>query len=511
MRAGAISWRAALWSVGITAGATALSTALFRADAPTNYLIVYLIGILFIASRYGFWPSALAAVLSVLASDFLLIEPTYSFAVARPQDGITLGVFLLAALATSRLTADLRTRADQALRREQRMRFLYELTRALGGVRSADEVAAATARQFAAGTPWRCELALAAPDGRLLAATDAAAPARPGPDPALAQWALERRQPAGWSTSTVPQQDRLYLPLGDASRPLGVLMLQPKTPTLFLLPEQRQMIEMASSLVGQALERLHLAREAQEATVRVQTESLRNSLLSGIAHDLRTPLASIVAASSALLHDPPRLSRQQARELTQTILDESRRMARLADDTLEMARLESGRVTPQRDWYPIEEIVGAVLSQMEPALCRHRVETRLPPGTGLAQIDAVMIVRVLENLIGNAIKYSPPGSRIGIRAEVEAGRTRLWVADEGPGLAAGEESRIFGKFVRGAAAAAQPGVGLGLAICRALVEAHGGTIDARNGPAGGAEFSLVIPHTEAPPQIPAEAEPLHAR
>jgi two-component system sensor histidine kinase KdpD len=509
MNRGTIPWRALLWSAGITAGATALSTALFRSEEPANHLIVYLIGVLFVASRYGFWPSALAAVLSVLASDFLLIQPTYSFAVARPQDGVTLGVFLLAALATSRLTADLRARGDEALRREQRVRFLYELTRALAGVRSAADVAEAAGQQFAAATSWRCELLLAGPDGRLLEAGPARGPRAPGADMALAQWALAQRQPAGWGTSHVPQQGRLYVPLGGPAQALGVLVLQPAGSALFLLPEQRQLIDTTTSLIGQALERIRLAREAQEATVRVQTESLRNSLLSGIAHDLRTPLASIIAASGALLQDRSLLSEQQARELTQTILDESRRMSQLADDTLEMARLEAGNLTLRREWYPVEEIVGAVLSRLESVLRHHRVETQLPAATALTQVDAVMIVRVLENLLVNAVKYSRPGTRIQVRAQIQAGATRLFVADEGPGLAAGEEARIFEKFYRGAAAAGQNGVGLGLAICRVLVEAHGGTIEAHNRPGGGAEFALTIPHSEVPPQIPADEEPLH--
>lgn len=503
-----IPWRALLWSLGVTAGATAVSTALFRSDEPTNHLIVYLIGILFLASRFGFWPSALAAALSVLASDFLLIEPTFSFVVARPQDGITLGVFLLAALVISRLTADLRARGDEALQREQRVRFLYELTRALAGARSAAEVADGAARQFSAATAWRGTLLLAGPDGRL---PDGTAAQTPDADHALAQWALDQRQPAGWGTSTVPQQNVLYMPLGGPGRALGVLALQPTTPALFLLPEQRQLIDTAASLIAQALERIRLAHEAQAATLQVQTESLRNSLLSGIAHDLRTPLASITAAADTLLQDRALLSERQARELTQTIHDESRRMAQLADDTLEMARLESGGVAPRRDWYPVEEIVGAVLSQLEPVLRRHRVLTHLPAATEMMHVDAVMVVRVLENLIGNAVKYSAPGTCIEIRATHEAGLTRMQVDDEGPGLPPGEEARIFEKFHRGAAGAGQRGVGLGLTLCRVLVEAHGGRIEAHNRPGGGAEFSFWIPHAGSPPQIPAEEEPLQAR
>jgi two-component system sensor histidine kinase KdpD len=507
LRWGAAQWQAVLWSIGVPLGATLVSDALFPAREPTNHLIVYLIGVLFVASRFGFWPSAAAALLSVLASDFLLIAPYFSFAVARPQDGVTLGVFLLAALLASRLTANLRSQGESARQRELRVRFLYEFTRALAGARTEEEVASIAAGQISRELPWQCDLLLANADGRLAPAPDLARSAGESFDPAIAQWAYEQRRPAGRGTAAMSERRELYFPVSSPTHRFGMLLLRPTRLSL-LLPEQRRLIETVLSLISQAIERIRLARQVQSATVQAETEALRNSLLSAIAHDFRTPLASIVAAADTLLQDEARLSREKARELAETIRGEGQRMTRLANNTLEMARLEAGSIRLERDWYPLEEIIGAALSPMDLRLRAHPVRSQLPDAVALAQVDVVMIVRVLQNLIENAINYTPLGTPIHVAADVAPGLVRFCVADEGAGLAAGEEDRIFEKFYRGAGRTAQVGVGLGLTICRIIVQAHGGRITARNRREGGAEFSFTIPQPEAPPRlVPEETQP----
>jgi len=498
---GTRQWEAYLWSVGITAGATLVSTAVFRHPEPTNHFIVYLLGVLFVASRFGFWPSAIAAILSVLASDYLLIPPYFSFAVARPQDVVTLGVFLLAALAASRLTANLRLQSESAKQREQRVRFLYEFTRALAGARTVEGVASIAVRHISNELQWQCSLLPVNSKGQVTLGDTLVDGAKQAFDLHVAQWVFDNRQPAGWGTGTMGERRDLYLPISGSAQRFGVLALRPSTLRVVLLPEQRRLIDTVSSQVSQTMERIHLARQAHTATVLAETETLRNSLLSAIAHDFRTPLASIVAASSTLLQGKGRLSEGQARELTLTIFEEGQRMAKLANNTLEMARLEAGAVRLHREWYPLDEIVGAVISRMEDRLEDHVVETRLPAGVPMAQVDVVMIVQVLENLIDNAIKYTPAGTRIEVGAEEQPGQIRFWVSDEGPGLADGEERKIFEKFYRGPGQDAQSGVGLGLTICRIIVEAHGGQILARNRATGGAEFSFTVPSTEAPPQF----------
>lgn len=495
------AWGAYLWSAGVTAAATILSTAAFRHPEPTNHLIIYLVGVLFIASRFGFWPSAVAALLSVLAADYLLVPPYFSFAIARPQDVVTLGVFLLAALVASRLTDNLRFQTERARQREQRVRFLYEFTKALAAARSTEQVAAVAQWHMSNELPWRSRLLLADADGKVVPAGQAADSAELAIDPEVAQWSFDNSKPAGWGTDTMRGDRGLYLPVSSASHRFGVLALRPEEAGPVLLPEQRRMIDTLVTQISGTLERIRLAREANTATARVESESLRNSLLSAIAHDFRTPLASIVAASSTLLESKGRLSDYQEHELTQTIFEEGQRMTNLANNTLEMARLEAGAVTLTREWYPLDEIVGAVISHMEDRLKDHPIETRLPAGVPMAQVDEVMIVQVLENLIENAIKYTPAGTRIEVGAQEEPGQIRFWVADEGPGLAPGDDRKIFEKFYRGAGRETRNGVGLGLTICQIIVQAHGGQIVARNRPAGGAEFLFTIPSTEPPPQI----------
>jgi len=501
----AVQWEGYFWSVGIPIAATLVSTTVFRRPQPTDYFIVYLVGVLFIASRFGFWPSAVAAILSVLAIDYLLIPPYFSFAVARPQDVVTLFVFLLGALVASRMTADLRLQSQSARQREQRVRFLYEFAKELGAVRTMEDIASVAARQISQELRWQCSLLLSGIDGRVALPDASETDGTAGFDPHVAQWVFDNRRAAGWGTGSPASARDLYLPVSSGTHRFGVLALRPTARSLVLLPEQRRLLDSVLTQIGQAMERIRLTEEAHAANVHATTEELRNSLLSAIAHDFRTPLASIVAAASALLQRKSHLSEQQSWELTQTILEEGQRMTKLANNTLQMARLEAGTVSLHREWYPLEEIIGAAISRMEGRLQQHLVDTRLPAGVPMAQVDEVMIVQVLENLIENAIKYTPAGTRIEVGAEEQGDQTRFWVADTGPGLPVGEERKLFEKFYQGPQQKTQGGVGLGLTICRIIVEAHGGQIRASNRVGAGAEFSFTIPHTEAPPRLAAES------
>ncbi len=272
------------------------------------------------------------------------------------------------------------------------------------------------------------------------------------------------------------------------------------------LPEQQRLLETFLNQTALAIERVRLAEEARAAAVKVETESLRNSLLSAISHDLRTPLSAIVGASSSLVEDAERLDADAKRELTQAIYDEAQRMATLANNILDMARLDTGAITLKRDWCPVEEIVGSVLTRLAARLAARPVEVRVARGIPLVKLDAVMIEQVLVNLIENALKYTPAGSPLELGAEATASTVTIWVADRGPGIAAGQEERLFEKFYRAAAERAQSGVGLGLAICRAVVDAHGGSIWAANRPGGGAVFRFSLPLDEAPPQVAPEED-----
>ena len=327
-------------------------------------------------------------------------------------------------------------------------------------------------------------------------------------DIGTAQWALDHNEAAGLGTDTLPGSAWLYLPLKAPMRTRGVLALQPDEPRLLLVPEQRRQLETFAVLSAIALERVHYVDVAQHATVQMESERLRNSLLSALSHDLRTPLASLYGLADLLVESLP-ASPEQPRETAIAISQQARRMNAMVDNLLDMARLQSGSVRLNRQWQPIEEVVGSALQALAPALAGHTVSTELRPGLPLVEFDAVLIERVLANLLENAAKYTPAASRISIGAALDGASMRVCVSDDGPGVPAGREDMLFEKFTRGERESSIAGVGLGLAICRAIVEVHGGRIWVESadgeGAHRGARFCFTLP-LGMPPSMPAPEE-----
>jgi two-component system sensor histidine kinase KdpD len=287
---------------------------------------------------------------------------------------------------------------------------------------------------------------------------------------------------------------------------IGVLALLPLNPARIALPEQQRLLETFTSQIALALERVRLAAEAHRAQIRIETEQLRNSLLSAISHDLRTPLAAIVGASSSLVRDGDKLPSHARQELGQAIYDEALRMAGLANNLLDMARLQAGAVVLNRQWQPLEEVVGGALAGLTSRMANHPVSIKLPHDLPMVEIDGLLIERVFANLLENAVKYTPPGTPIEISAASEQNELVVTVSDQGQGIPAGEEKRIFEKFHRIVSEGNQGGAGLGLTICRSIVEAHGGRIWADNTSLGGAAFHFALPLTESPLIEDEEAE-----
>jgi two-component system, OmpR family, sensor histidine kinase KdpD len=284
----------------------------------------------------------------------------------------------------------------------------------------------------------------------------------------------------------------LYVPLRAPIQPRGVLAVKARNRRLLRIPEQRQLLDTFAALIAIALERVHYVGVAQNALVRMESERLRNSLLAALSHDLRTPLTVLVGLAESLPLTRPPLSPQQA-ETAEAIQDEARRMSTLVGNLLDMARIESGGVKLNLQWQPIEEVVGAALEASRGMLLRHRVEVRIPRNLPLVRVDAVLLERVFVNLLENAAKYTPAGSTVTLSAEIVAEHLQVTVSDNGPGLPRGQEEAVFQKFARGERESATPGVGLGLSICRAIVEAHQGKITGFNRPDGGASFTFTLP------------------
>ncbi len=497
------------WGVAVTAVATAISALMFEHFDLSNLVMIYLLGVVFVATRFGRGPSVVSSVLSVAAFDFFFVPPRFSFAVSDIQYLVTFAVMLFVGLVVSTLTVNLRSQARVSGHRERRAAVLYAFTRELGRTQSEDGIARVAVMHI--GDEFEGQSVVLLPDaqGRIRhPQSESIQYSFHGADLGVAQWVFDNGRLAGQGTDTLPGTEGVYFPMKGPTASVGVLALLPVNLRRVFLPEQQRLIDTFIYQIVQAIERVRLARDAQASRIKAETESLRNSLLSAISHDFRTPLASIVGASSSLIDGGTRLSDDAKLDLGKTIYEEARRMTKLANNLLDMARLEAGGVKLNRQWCPLEEIVGGVLTRLDARLAYHPVTVKLPPGLPLVHVDAVMLEQVLENLLENAVKYTPAGTPIEIGAEAGAKEVSFWVADRGTGLPPGKEDMLFEKFYRGTTEGAQSGVGLGLTICRAIVEAHDGTIRAENRHEGGAVFRFTIPMTEEPPQIASEEEQL---
>ena len=269
-----------------------------------------------------------------------------------------------------------------------------------------------------------------------------------------------------------------------------------------LLPEQYHLLETFAGQIALALERAQLADRAERASVDAKAEGLRNALLASISHDLRTPLAVISGASSSLVERGDKLDLAESKALARSIFQQSQEMSDLVANVLQMTRLEGGAIALNRDWHALSEVVGSVLARLREPLASHTVQLELPPGLPLVRMDALLIEQVLANLLENAFKYTPSRTPIRVSAEAAGGEVLVSVEDEGPGLPPGDPEALFAKFYRGSAESAVGGVGLGLAICRAVVNLHGGRIWAERQPKGTA-FRFTLP-LEPAPQVPPE-------
>ena len=471
----------------------------------SNIIMVYLLGVVFVSTRTGLGPSILASILSVGTFDFFFVPPYYSFTVSDTQYLVTFAVMLLVAIVLSNLAGRMRAQAESARLRERRTAALYAMSRELAGSRGGHTVLEAAVRHIT--DVFRCQAVVLLPDDarqltRQIGFRDQFD--RDTTDIGASQWVFEHGQMAGPGTGTLPGATAIFLPLIASQGALGVLGVRPADWHALEAPEQLHLLEAFAAQVALAFERTELAEAAQQAHVKAETEQLRSSLLSSVSHDLRTPLASITGTLSSVLEDEDQLDRTTRRGLLQSVYDEVERLNRLVNNLLDMMRLESGAVMVKKEWHLLEEVVGTALGHMEKRLQGRPVAVELPTDLPLVQLDAVMIEQVLVNLIENAVKYTPPGSPSEISAAQQNGVVGVEVADRGPGVAAGDEELVFEKFYRGHDATIR-GVGLGLAICRAIIEAHGGKILAWNRPEGGAVFRFTLPATERPPEVPEDA------
>ena len=489
----------------VVALTTAISWFAFGRDRLADVVMVYLLGIIVVATRLGYGPSIAATVLSVLLVDFFFVPPYFSLAVSDFQHIVTFGVMFVVAVVVAGLTERIRLQARAAAVREERTASLYDLTRELASTRATGPLALVAARHLHDVFDAKVALFLSDAEETLLPlATGEHSFVPDMKERAVLEWAWANDKPAGLSTDTLPAAAAIYLPLHEARGRVGMLGISPTDRDRFLDPEQRGQLDVFASQVASALERAHLAENAHKAQLDIEAERLRSALLSSISHDLRTPLAVITGAASALIEPNPALADAARRDLQETIYEEATRLNRLVHNLLDMTKIASGAIKVNKEWQPLEEVVGAVLSRTESLLRNHVVEVKLPSDLPLVPIDAVLIEQVLINLLENVAKYTPKGSHVTLSAKQEAGTVVVELADDGPGIPPEYEDKIFEKFYRLPREREGGGAGLGLAICRGIVTAHGGRIWAENRRSGGAVFRFTIPIEGTPPTLTGE-------
>jgi two-component system sensor histidine kinase KdpD len=508
-RTGRNRWRD--WRPSVTSAPTEYATSFITVVAVTvlglatkawmgywSVSLFYLSAVVMLGLFVGQGPILLAAALSALTWNFLFIPPIFTFRIDKLEDGLMFIFFFVMALVTGRLTGRLRAQAGTERSREQRSSALYQLTRAIATARSTDEVIRDAGAQIQELFGAKMAIFTPAAAGELAlhsSATYVAGEKERG----VAEWVLRNRRVAGRFTDTLPASEGFYLPLVAGDTVLGVMGLKaPAGETLSV--SQRDLLETFSTQIALALDRERLRATEEAGRLLRESDKLHRTLLDSVSHELKTPLAVIAAAAEQLERPEPADRPSLLGELRTAV----RRLQRLVNNLLDMTRLEAGALKPRLEWTDLHDLVNAAVAATAEAAAGRSVAVRLPSELPLVRLDFALIEQALVNLIHNACVHTPPSASIALSAGVDEGAREVWlaVADTGPGLPAEAAGRIFDKFFRGRPDQAG-GLGLGLSIVRGFVEAHGGRVDARNQPGGGARFAIFLPF-DRPADVPSE-------
>lgn len=478
---------------------------LHLADAEANTVMLFLAAVAWTAFRYGRGPAVFASILAVLVFDFFFVPPFHTFAVADTQYVVTFAVMLTIGLVISTLTSRLLAQIENTRQRERRTSSLYELGKQLSSLYGNVFLVGAAGGKVAEMLGGEVAIYLRRPSGTPeLAFGHDTTIGKHAVSLPVAQWVIEHDQLAGAGTNTLPNAVALFFPLTGSQGTHGAIAIRVPDTERLLDPEFRRLLDACANQLALALERDQLAIEAANARIQAEAEQVRSSLLSSVSHDLKTPLAAIAGASSSLL-EAASLDEDTRRQLLETVADEAARLNRLLENILQMSKLDAGVATPSCQWHVLEELVGSALHRTRRELTQHEVAVHLPNDLPLLYVDGLLMEQVFVNLFENAARYTPEGTEVTIRAALDGKHVRIAISDNGPGLPAGAEERIFDRFYRASPTAdGGRGSGLGLAISRAIIKAHGGTIAAANRPGGGAEFVIRLPLPKDAPQVVVE-------
>jgi len=464
-----------------------------------NIVMIFLLYVVVISVKYGRKPAMLAAILAVLCFDFFYVPPQFSFAVSDAQYLITFAIMFGVGLLIGQLTANLKFSVRISEGRERRANSLFELTRELSAALQIAEVKrigeTALLRIFAK----EVKILIATENDILEHNNDS----HLNLDSSIADWSFHNGKSAGFGTNTLSESSWHYIPLIAPMRTRGVIALIPKYPRWLFIPEQIKLLETMARQIAIALERVHYVEIAQQAVVEMESEHLRNTLLATISHDLRTPLTTLIGFAETLSRSTPPLSSEQSVAVN-SIFEESKQLFSLVNNLLEMAKLQSGKVNLRKNWQSFEEIIGASIHLCKQSSTDFIIKTKIPEDLPLIYCDAVLMERVFVNLIENSIKYGDNeklGNNINIFVEILNNEFVITFKDNGNGFPVeinNQNNFLFEKFTRGQVESSTRGVGLGLSICKAIIEAHSGSIEAKNASDGGAELKIRLPLESQP-------------
>ena len=493
------------WSIG----AVALSTVVARLTFPyldrTDVAMIYLLGIVVTSTRTSRWPALVATLLSVAAFDFFFVPPFFTFAVSDIRFLATFGVMFVVAYVISRLTLQIREQAVASRKREMSTAALYALSRELARERKKERIYEISLRHIGEAFKGQIAILVANEQGEL--AVTQKLPLTFDIDQkelGVARWVFDNRQSAGLNTDTLPGAKALYLPMIASSGVMGVMGISPQNAKGRFVPEDMHFLESFVNQTAMALERVMHAKEAHDERLRAEAQNVRNAFLSSVSHDLRTPLAVVAGAASTLLQKDGTLDVSDRLELLRTIHEETDRLERTIRNVLNLTRIETGAIKVNKEWQPLEEIIGVVLNRLAERLKERPLDLKIPNDLPLVPFDTLLVEQVFANLMENALRHTPPGSPIEIAITSHDSAVLIEIADRGPGIPVREEETIFNKFAR--SKDTKMGSGIGLSICRAIIEAHGGRIWAENRPSGGATIKFLIPIEGTPPSLLPEKE-----
>ncbi|MBI4553878.1 MAG: DUF4118 domain-containing protein [Candidatus Latescibacteria bacterium] len=463
-----------------------------RRFEPTNLVMLYLAVVVIAATFLGRGPSIFASILSVLAFDVLFVPPRFSFTVYDTQYLMTFAGLLIVGLIISELTSRTREHAIQALQREAGALALYRLSRDLSNTLDFASVQHVIENHVAEVFQGRSVLFIREAEtfhlvqGTIEITVD-------DNEGAVANWVVEHNQKAGWGTQVLSAARMMYLPLSSGQKTLGVLGVRFDDKEHPPTRQNIQSLETLANQSGLAIERVMLAEETRKMELLREKENLHTALLNSISHDLRTPLVAITGALSHLVGDQHLLENQAYKELIETAHEEASRLNRIVTNWLDMTRVEAGALKVSRQSCDVRDVIGVVLGQLDETLVNRPVHVKMPDGLPDVEMDFSLMMKVLINIVDNAVKYSSPDAPIEIEARIVGDQLEITVTDRGVGIPEEDLTRIFDKFYRVTRPINVAGTGLGLPICKGIIEAHHGTITAENRPGGGTILRMTLP------------------